>query len=482
MRKIHYIFIALVLINLTQNLFAQDYWTQLNGPFGGESIDLKKSINGNLYTIRNEGIFTSSNSGDTWNKINQSYFASNLCMDISSTGKIYAGKSSGGLWWTANNGQSWNFNPISIAPHSGQWATVIIVKVNSLGHVYINNHVSLNGGQNFSTFNIGGSLILSRDYAFNSSNHVYAATQNGIFFSINNASSWTNINGNLPANSATSLVFDNGNLIAGLNGNGVFKTSDNGTTWVELNNGLTDLNIIEVYKDEQNNYYAGTTLGKVFKSSDLGLSWNPIYNSNPENQINSIYSDGSSIFLSTKYGVLNSVNNGLTWTEKNNNLILPGINSLAFSDNNNKIFAASNSGIYFSPDNGMNWEKRSNSLPAATVNSVFKCPNGDILAGLRNYGIYRSTSEGISWQQSNSGIPNYGIFNNIVSSPNGFIFTTDLASRFTDTLKLYRSSDNGLSWIKVLQPESNELSSGVYFYSLWVNGSVIDTKKMILLK
>ena len=455
MKKLQFIFIAIVLVCVTHLSFAQNFWTHLNGPFGGETIDLKKSINGNLFTIRNEDIFTSSTSGESWNKINQSYFASNLCMDISSTGKIYAGKSSGGLWWTANNGQSWNFNPISIAPHSGQWASVIIVKVNSLGHVYINNHVSLNGGQNFSSFNIGGALILSRDYAFNSSNHVYAATQNGIFYSVNNGSSWTNINGNLAANSATSLMFDNNDLVAGLNGNGVFKTSDNGVTWIELNNGLTDLNIIKVYKDEQNNYYAAATSGKVFKSSNLGISWTLIYNGNPGNRINSIYSNGSSIFLATKFGILNSVNNGMTWTEKNNNLMLEGINSLAFSDDNNKIFSASTIGVHYSPDNGVNWETRSNNLPAAIVNSVFKCSNGDILAGLRNLGIYRSSNDGISWQPSNNGISTYAIFKNIRNSPNGYVFAVGEPSFFDDTLKLYRSSDNGLSWTSILLPQTN---------------------------
>ncbi len=86
MRKLQFIFIIMLSVCVTHFSFAQNYWTHLNGPFGGETIDLKKSINGNLLTIRNEDIFTSSNSGESWNKINQSYFASNLCMDISSIG------------------------------------------------------------------------------------------------------------------------------------------------------------------------------------------------------------------------------------------------------------------------------------------------------------------------------------------------------------------------------------------------------------
>ncbi|MEO8211256.1 MAG: T9SS type A sorting domain-containing protein [bacterium] len=455
MKKLKYsILISLIFLTFTNFLFSQNYWSKLNGPYGGNVVELKSQSNGNLYALRNEGLYISTNSSESWNKLEGMIANSNLCMDISSSGIIYVGKSSGGIWWSANSGQSWDFNPLHIAPHSGLWASVIVVKVNSLGHVYVNNYVSFNGGQSFSNFLIGNASVLAGDYAFNSFNHVYAATNNGIFYSVNNASSWTNINGNLPAVNSTSLMFDNDVLIAGINGSGIYKTTTNGISWEPINNGLTDLNINKVYKDVANNYYAGTFSGKVYKSSDQGSSWTEIFTSSTNNVINTIYTNGNSIYnTSSMLGVVKSADNGITWIEKNFNLSLPGINSLAFSDND-EIFASSFSGIYYSADNGNNWTKRNSLLPTLFVNSIYRASNGELLAGLYNTGIYRSLDNGNTWQPSSNGILPEGRFDFIKPSPNGYLYTASIPGAFVDTMKLYRSSDNGMNWSKIYQPES----------------------------
>ncbi len=442
--KIYTFFILTLTIffSITQNLFSQNYWSRLDGPYGGNVVEVKKHpVSGNLFALRGEDLYISTNTGDSWNPIGGMIANTNLSMDISPAGTIYVGKSSGGIWWTSNAGQSWSFNSIHIAPHSGLWASVLITKINSLGNIFINSHVSFNGGSSFVMFT-DNSIGVTSDYAFNSSNHVYSASYNGIFYSVNNGSVWTNINGNLPAINASSIMFDNNTLIAGINGSGVYKTIDNGITWTAINNGITDFDISKLYKDSQNNYYAGTLSGKVFKSTNSGALWTEIYSS-INNPINSIFTDGNSIYLSTAVlGILKSTNNSVTWTEKNSNLYLPSVNSLDFSDNN-EIYAASYYGFLYSSDNGLSWERRNSSLPSPRISSVFKSDGGDLLAGVHGIGIYRSSDEGISWQSSNTGIDPGGIFTRIEKSPNGFIFAASIPGFSVDTMKLYRSSDNG---------------------------------------
>lgn len=463
MKILTYLTLSLaVFFSITQNVFSQNYWSQLNGPYGGNVIDLKKHPNGNLYALRSEGLYVSTDSGDNWNEVNQASVNSNLSMDISPSGVIYVGKSSGGIWWTSNLGQSWSFNPIHIAPHSGLWTTVIITKINPAGYIFINSHVSFNGGQTFTQFT-DNSIGLSSDYAFNGTNQVYSASYTGIFHSVNNGASWTNINGNLPSINATSLLFDNNILIAGINGSGVFKTSDNGTTWQAINNGLTDLNINKLYKDAQNNYYVSTSTGNIFKSSDFGALWIQIFNSTFENRISSIYAEGNLIYnTSANLGISKSTDNGSSWVQKNYNLFLPGISSFAFG-NGSEIFGVSGYGMIYSPDNGASWETRGSSLPTTFINSIYRDEAGFLMTGLRRYGIYRSDNNGISWESSSQGISPQGVFKNIKHSPNGFIYATSSPINFPDSFKVYLSSDNGFTWEKVFQQSSIGLE---YFFTI----------------
>jgi len=447
------LFIFIFQLTFYNLLYSQDYWTRLNGPYGGDAVDILTGPSGNLYALRNEGVYVSPDNAESWTRLPESMVNSNLSMDISSTGTIYVGKSSGGIWWTPNNGQSWDFNPIHIAPHSGLWASVVVTKVSPAGHVYINSYVSFNGGTTFNQIQIGSPAKLPADYAFNSG-LVYAATNSGVFYSSDNGSSWTNINGNPSVLNVTTLMFDNNILITGIKGSGVYRTSDNGSSWEPINNGITDFNISKIYRDEQNYYYAGTYDGNVFRSVNSGSSWTLIYSSEAGNTINSISAENGNIFLSTRnYGVLRSNNTGVGWTEKNMNLNVPIINSMAFS-NSGEIFSGSYYGINYSSDFGTSWQNRNNGLPSRFINSVYRYNGNTLLAGVYNSGIYRSSDNGMSWASSSSGIRPGAQIKTIRSSPSGFLFAASIPAVFTDTMRLYRSSDNGLNWSFVLQPQT----------------------------
>lgn len=443
--------LLIIFSGLSGSLFSQDYWTKLNGPYGGNVIEMKRHPDGTLFGIRSNALFKSTNEGSSWTKVEIPMVNNNLCMDISSSGIIYVGKSSGGIWWSANSGQSWNFNSINVSPHSGLWASVILAKINPAGHVVINNYISFNGGTTFTSFVLGSPSSLAREYAFNGSNHIYAATSNGIFYSVNNATSWTNINGNLPSVNTVSLMFDNNILITGLNGNGVFKTSDNGMTWTAINNGITSNDISRIYKDAQGNYYAGTYSGKLFKSANNGELWTELYESFSGNVINSIHSDGSTLYVCASVtGVMKSTNNGKSWSDMNYNLHQTGINSLALTESN-EIFAASYSGIYYSSDNGNSWTDRRSSLPSLSVNSIYRDESGYLFCGIKDHGIYKSADNGISWFPSNNGLTTAGTFKYIQSSSGGFVFAVRIPAVQSDTLEIYRTQDDGVNWTRILR-------------------------------
>jgi len=68
-----------------------------------------------------------------------------------------------------------------------------------------------------------------------------------------------------------------GILYAGTFGAGVFRSSDDGQTWEAINNGLTDLHILSLVGDpnDDDTLYAGTLDG-VFRTRDGGASWESI--------------------------------------------------------------------------------------------------------------------------------------------------------------------------------------------------------------
>lgn len=444
MKTIIYGFVFILFCSISSE--AQDYWTRLNGPFGGNIIEMKKSQAGGIYALRGEALYFSNDNADTWNKVTQLSGNTNLSMDISATGTVYVGKSSGGIWWSHNEGQSWSFNPVSVAPHSGLWASVIVVKVNPLGHVFINNHFSVNGGTTFTRFEIINSSILATDYAFNSANHVYAASNQGLFYSVDNCVTWEVMNC-LPT---SSLMFDNEKLVVAHPGMGVYSTTDNGANWEMLNNGLNDLSVCKLYKDQSNNYYAGTQEGKLFMSVNGGQSWSEIYSGHHPGKVNAILKKDNDLFFSSYFnGILRSSDSGNTWAEKNHNLYQMTGNSVIHSGS--EIFTNSGADIYYSSNNGNSWEKKNTAMPYAAITSLHKNANGDLFAGLADHGIYRSSDNGNTWSSINNGLNSYGRFIYIQSNGN-YLYAAKIFTSVADTLRIYRSSDNGNTWSFIYQP------------------------------
>lgn len=444
MKTIKFLSILLLLVNLSNSGLSQNYWTGLNGPYSGNVLDIKKHSTGNLYIIRSEAAYVSSNNGNSWTEFDNASLGSNNTLEITPSGTIYLGKSSAGLWWTLNGGQTWSFNPIHIAPHSGQWLSVITLAISPNGVVYANNYRSFNGGSNFSSFTISQGAF-PNDYAFNPSGNAFVAASNGVYRSNDHGNTWTNISSNLPQTSFNKIIYENENsILVSVHNSGIFKTTNAGANWNAMNNGLTDLNISELYlKDGK--IFAGTESSKLFVSSNSGNSWSLISDVAGAGKINSIFNDGNEIFLGTSLnGVNYSQDNGANWETKNQNLFLASINDLAFGEN--EIFAASRNGIFYSSDEGNTWSKRNHGLPSYLVTKIYKSNNDVLFVSVLNNGVFSSTDNGNTWSPSNTGInSNFNV--NYFGETEGYLYALSINS--FDTVSLFRSSNNGSFWENV---------------------------------
>ncbi len=161
-------------------------------------------------------------------------------------------------------------------------------------------------------------------------------------------------------------------------------------------------------------------------------------------------SDGAGMFLST--------NNGDSWQRINNGLTDHHIQTV-FVDSNGKLYAGTSSGLFFSTDNGGNWSIMDNGLPNSKVQALTINSDGSIFVGFYADGIYRSSDNGNSWLQ----VSTMGTLSLIVKS-NDFIYAGTY-------LGPYRSTDNGATWEEISNGFIPDGFGNIYVKAFAVNGS-----------
>jgi hypothetical protein len=94
------------------SLYAQNFWEQTNGPFGGTVAALAINSSGDIFAgIQYGGVYRSTDNGNNWIQINNGLptdtWVTSLAINNSS-GDIFAGTWSSGVFRSINNGNTWN--------------------------------------------------------------------------------------------------------------------------------------------------------------------------------------------------------------------------------------------------------------------------------------------------------------------------------------------------------------------------------------
>jgi len=289
--------------------------------------------------------------------------------------------------------------------------------------------------------------------------NLFAGTNNGVFFSTNNGSSWTAVSTGLTNTSVQSLVVSGSNLFAGTNGGGVFLSADNGSSWTPVNTGLPANCSVESLLVSGSNLLAGTS-GGVYLSTNSGTTWTALL---PGLQTNSIAAIGGNLFAGTYgSGVYLSTNNGTSWTAVNSGLAYQFIYSLAVSGSS--LFAGTNNGVYLSTNNGTSWTPVNTGLVAnlySTNTNVYSLAvsGSNLFAGTYGGGVFLSTNNGANWTAVNSGLTNNIVNSLLVSGGNLFAGTNN---------GVFLSTDSGGSWTSVTTGLAN-----TNVFSLAVSGSTL---------
>lgn len=247
-----------------------------------------------------------------------------------------------------------------------------------------------------------------------------ATTTNGLLRSLDRGKSWTELKDASNQMNENAQIYDiefdprNPNTMyaaAFQEGRGhVFKSSDRGQSWTEsyvIPNENFAVYTIEVDPINTQNLYIGTAEGGLLQSSDAGLSWKlqtklegPIVDLAINPQAPSIVTAAT-----TKRGVYQTIDSGATWNQigKDELRKLRGANEIehVIVDPNtpSTIYLTSKFGIVRSDDNGGTWSAIE-IIPSQTqgvTSMVVQKGNSNVLYYGSGSIMYKSTDRGVNW-------------------------------------------------------------------------------------
>jgi type IX secretion system substrate protein len=363
--------------------------------------------------------------------------------------------------------------------------------------------------------------------------NLVAGTENAIFISSDNGSSWLQRYFNAQIYPVLSLMTSAGYVFAGTNNHGIFWSQDNGYGWFYPHPLTGELIYCLTYN--ATSLFAGTGTFGVYVSNTGGSSW--VQTSLNNKTVFSMIAAGSYLFAGTENeGVYISSNGGTSWIQSSfNNKTVK-----ALAINGNYLFAGVLlNGVYVSSNNGVNWSQTS--LNNKDIYSL--AVNGNIIYAGSAYtnSFYVSTNNGTNWTLKNEGLNNsvesMCIFNNYIYAgttasgvykrpltelvgiqqisnevPNSFKLSQNYPNPFNPSTKI-KFDIKGKDFVKIsvydisgrlvetlvnenlaagtyeIEWNAANYSSGVYFYkmisgdpSLSSGQGFTDSKKMLMVK
>ena len=367
-----------------------------------------------------------------------------------------------------------------------------------------------NSGDNW-TVKQTGYYIFNRIVFLNTNTGFASGGNNTLLKTINSGENWTPISlpGIYPFDmsvvSQDSIWLVNTNSLTG----GVFRTTNGGASWQQQLN-LGNLNPNHIYMFNGRIGFIAEDNSYLRKTTDGGLSWNVIPGA--DGFLDIYFADSLLGWKSSPTGFKKTINGGVNWITQN--LPSGGIiqtNPGASFSNINKDTIWSTGGYLLYPNNtvhgflnrttngGDTWYFQ---IPDTSLNPV-----GGIMNFINNrIGWVTSTSGGI--HTTNGGDTTFLLPVNQISTevPKGYKLYQNYPNPFnpvtnikyavkgeTSNVKLVVFDITGKEITKLVNQEQSagtyevdfngsNYSSGIYFYSLTVEGIIIETKKMLLIK
>ncbi len=418
-----------------------------------------------IYLGTHEGVWKSINNGNEWIKASQGLPSGEITSLVSLSNKLFASIRNGGIYTSTDKGLSWTYdlpsywvNTVTINSMAKHGTNTVYAAADTYGIIH-----TIDAGTTWNQFREGLSQGSYYSITINNSGRIFAGSYgDGIFAKALDDTVWEKKNYGLKSVWVQTILATKNRIFAGVEGGGIFYLDRGQADWSNINyfdptspTGFSYPPYVRTLeKDSNENIYmgvgAGSSFGGVYKSTDLGVTWNSIgltpysinkifFNDNTNTLL--VATDRDGIFFSTDYG--NS------W--QNASISNKYIRAFCGIRNNN-LLAGSWSGIFKSTDNGITWS--SSGLSNLFIYSFASNSIGQIFVTTSD-GIYRSENDGSTWNKINSPTSQFITFNKIMINSLDYIFIG------SESGGVYYSKNNGKDWSKIDSGLSNTLTTTI---------------------
>ena len=251
-------------------------WTQ--SAFNNKSVKCLAVSGSTVYAGTNDllspaGVWVSNTNGLTWTQTSMNNRVVNALL-VNGT-SIFAGVNDNGIWVSSNGGTNWTkttFPDISVKALAISGSYIFAGTVSSMVG-YKGVWVSTNNGSSWTSFTATADKDVY-SLAVNGSSVFAGTSSNGVIYSNNSGTNWTQ--SALNNKSINSVVVYSGNVFAGTFAEGVYLSTNNGVSWIPKNQGWVSTSLPTVYTvNVLNNYvFAGTDFLPLYRrvySESIGI-------------------------------------------------------------------------------------------------------------------------------------------------------------------------------------------------------------------
>jgi hypothetical protein len=224
---------------------------------------------------------------------------------------------------------------------------------------------------------------------------LYAATQDGVYKSIDSAETWVRLDLGTGLGSAETLALaidpmSPNILYAGTGIHGLLKSTNGGADWTPMNNGLNWRHVQSLAIDPTDPSTLYAEASGLYKTTNGGVSWDRSGLERGGDVLAIDPSDSKTLYASGPDGLLKSTDAGITWTTLNLGVENFEIRALAINRSDTKVvYAGGFTGVLRSADAGRTWIPFSiDSIPRSVQVLVSEHMTNTIHAGTGSGSLY----------------------------------------------------------------------------------------------